>query len=60
MPIMLEHLNLLWFSSLNAAAGLHGWRLGMALFIAERLILLVPIGLALLWMSGDAAGARLP
>jgi undecaprenyl-diphosphatase len=50
---MLEHLNLLWFSSLNAAAGLHGWRLELGLFLAERVILLVPVGLALLWMSGD-------
>jgi len=52
---MLEHLNLLWFSWLNAAAGQHGWRLELGLFIAERVILLVPIGLVLLWMSGDAA-----
>jgi undecaprenyl-diphosphatase len=52
---MLEHLNLLWFSWLNAAAGLHGWPLQLGLFIAERVILLVPLGLVLLWMSGDAA-----
>ena len=52
---MLEHWNLLWFSWLNAAAGLHGWPLQLGLFIAERVILLVPFGLVLLWMSGDAA-----
>jgi len=55
MPIMLEHLNLLCFSWLNAAAGLHGWPLALGLFTAERVILLVPLGLVLLWMSGDAA-----
>jgi undecaprenyl-diphosphatase len=39
----------------NANAGLHGWRLDLALFAAGWLILLVPIGLAGLWMSGDGA-----
>jgi undecaprenyl-diphosphatase len=39
----------------NANAGLHGWRLDLALFAAGWLILLVPIGLAGLWMSGDRA-----
>jgi undecaprenyl-diphosphatase len=53
--IMLEHLNLLWFSLLNADAGLHGWRLGIGLFAAKWLILIVPLGLAGLWMSGDNA-----
>jgi undecaprenyl-diphosphatase len=49
---MLEHLNLLWFSLLNADAGLHGWRLELGVFAAKWLILIVPIGLAGLWMSG--------
>jgi undecaprenyl-diphosphatase len=49
---MLENINLLWFSMINANAGLHGWRLELALFCAEWLILLVPIGLLGLWMSG--------
>jgi undecaprenyl-diphosphatase len=52
---MLENLNLLWFSLVNADAGLHGWRLRMALFAAQSLVLLVPIGLLGLWMSGQAA-----
>lgn len=52
---MLENLNLLWFSLLNADAGLHGWRLELAVFAAKWLILLVPIGLAGLWMNGQAA-----
>ena len=52
---MLENINLLWFSMINANAGLHGWRLDLALFAAGWLILLVPIGLAGLWMSGDGA-----
>jgi undecaprenyl-diphosphatase len=52
---MLEHINLLWFSMINADAGLHGWRLELALFCAEWLILLVPVGLLGLWMRGDGA-----
>jgi undecaprenyl-diphosphatase len=52
---MLENINLLWFSLINSNAGLHGWRLELALFAAEWLILLVPIGLTGLWMSGVGA-----
>lgn len=52
---MLENINLLWFSLINSNAGLHGWRLELALFCAEWLILLVPIGLLGLWMSGVGA-----
>jgi len=51
---MLEHLNLLWFSLLNADAGLHGWRLDLGVFAAKYLILVVPFGLAGLWMGGQA------
>jgi len=51
---MLEQLNLLWFSLLNADAGLHGWRLALGLFAANWVILLVPLGLAGLWMHGGA------
>jgi undecaprenyl-diphosphatase len=49
---MLEQLNLLVFSSINANAGLTGWRLSGALFAAEWLIMLVPLGMMMLWMSG--------
>jgi undecaprenyl-diphosphatase len=52
---MLDNLNLLWFSLINADAGLHGWRLDASIFAAKWLILLVPIGLAGLWMSGRAS-----
>jgi undecaprenyl-diphosphatase len=54
---MFEHLNLSLFLSLNADAGLAGWRLQAAVLAAEWLILLVPLILVLLWMSG-AAGQR--
>lgn len=49
---MLEQLNLALFSSINASAGLNGWRLSAALFAAEWLILIVPLGLTGLWLSG--------
>ncbi|CAH0255275.1 Putative undecaprenyl-diphosphatase YbjG [Massilia sp. Bi118] len=52
---MLENINQLWFAMLNANAGLQGWRLELALFCAEWLVLLVPIGLTGLWMSGAGA-----
>jgi undecaprenyl-diphosphatase len=51
---MFEQLNLYLFSSLNANAGLAGWRLSGALFAAERLILLVPFMLLVLWISGNS------
>jgi undecaprenyl-diphosphatase len=51
---MFEQLNLYLFSSLNASAGLEGWRLSGALFAAERLILLVPVILLILWISGNS------
>ena len=51
---MSDHLNLYLFSLLNASAGLHGWPLLAALFAAKWLILLAPLGLAALWVGGDA------
>ncbi|MFL6676215.1 MAG: phosphatase PAP2 family protein [Massilia sp.] len=51
---MLEQLNLLLFSSINAEAGLAGWRLQAGVFAAEWLIFLVPMVLVLLWISGEA------
>jgi undecaprenyl-diphosphatase len=50
---MLDHLNVLCFSLLNADAGLHGWRLALGVFAAKYLILLVPLGLAGLWIGGQ-------
>jgi undecaprenyl-diphosphatase len=50
---MLDHLNVLCFSLLNADAGLHGWRLALGMFAAKYLILLVPLGLAGLWIGGQ-------
>jgi undecaprenyl-diphosphatase len=49
---MFEHLNLYLFSILNAQAGLAGWRLSGAVLAAEWLILLVPVVLMLMWLSG--------
>jgi undecaprenyl-diphosphatase len=49
---MFEHLNLFLFSIVNAQQGLAGWRLSGAVFAAEWLIMLVPLMLTLLWMSG--------
>lgn len=51
---MFEQLNLYLFSALNAHAGLSGWRLTGALVAAEWLIMLVPLSLVLLWISGNA------
>jgi undecaprenyl-diphosphatase len=51
---MFEHLNLSLFSMLNADAGLAGWRLWGAVLAADWLILLVPVALMLLWLSGMA------
>jgi undecaprenyl-diphosphatase len=50
---MFEQLNLYLFSSINAQAGLTGFPLFGALFAAKWLIAIVPIALALLWMSGN-------
>ncbi|MDR7051142.1 undecaprenyl-diphosphatase [Duganella sp. 3397] len=53
----LRQLNLAWFSLMNAEAGLDGWQLAGALFAAERVILLAPAALVVLWLSGRR-GAR--
>jgi undecaprenyl-diphosphatase len=49
---MIEHVNLILFSVLNAHADLTGWQLLGAMFAAEWLIFLVPFSLVLLWASG--------
>ena len=54
---MFDQLNLFLFSLFNAAPGLAGWRLHGAVFAAEWVILIVPVGLVLMWTSG-AAGQR--
>jgi undecaprenyl-diphosphatase len=51
---MVDHLNLYLFSLINASAGLHGWSLLAALVAAKWLILLAPLGLAALWVGGEA------
>jgi len=53
----LHQLNLVWFAAINADAGLNGWQLAGALFAAERLILLAPLALVVLWLTGRR-GAR--
>jgi len=50
---MFEHINQILFSSLNAEAGLAGWRLLGAVFAAEWLIFVVPLTLVLLWTGGS-------
>jgi undecaprenyl-diphosphatase len=52
---MFEQLNLYLFSAINAHAGLAGWPLSAAVFAAKGLILLVPLFLLLLWITGNAA-----
>ena len=54
---MFDQLNLLLFTLFNAAPGLAGWRLHGAVFAAEWVILIVPVGLVLMWTNG-AAGQR--
>jgi undecaprenyl-diphosphatase len=56
---MFEHLNLFLFSILNAHAGLAGWRLAGAVLAAEWLILLVPVVLMLMWITGAPAYRQL-
>jgi undecaprenyl-diphosphatase len=51
---MFENLNLYLFSIFNAHAGLAGWRLSASVFAAEWLILLVPVVLMFMWLSGIA------
>ena len=53
----LRELNLSWFAAINANAGLDGWQLAGALFAAERVILLAPLALVVLWLTGRR-GAR--
>jgi undecaprenyl-diphosphatase len=54
----MEHLNLYLFSIFNGRADLGGWRLWGAVFAAEWLILLVPVLLMVLWVSGVAANRQ--
>jgi undecaprenyl-diphosphatase len=51
---MFDQLNHFLFSLFNAAPGLAGWHLHGAIFAAEWLILIVPIGLVLMWTSATA------
>jgi len=52
---MFDQLNLYLFSLINSAPGLDGWRLHGAVFAAEWLIMILPLGLMLMWMNGDTA-----
>ena len=54
---MFDALNHSLFSLINAAPGLSGWQLHGALFAAEWLIMIVPLGLVLMWTNG-APGQR--
>lgn len=54
---MFDQFNQFLFSLFNAAPGLSGWRLQGALFAAEWIVLVVPVGLVLMWTQG-APGQR--
>lgn len=51
---MFDALNHSLFSLINAAPGLSGWQLHGAIFAAEWLIMIVPLGLVLMWTNGAA------
>jgi undecaprenyl-diphosphatase len=57
IPAMFDYLNQSLFAMFNAAPGLSGWRLHGAIFAAEWVIMLVPLGLVLMWTNG-APGQR--
>lgn len=50
---MFEHYNHLLFLMINAAPGLHGWHLALAVDAAEWLVFAIPVVLLLLWFSGN-------
>jgi len=52
---MFDQLNQYLFAMINAGPGLDGWQLQGALFGAEWLIMILPLGLVLMWMGGDTA-----
>jgi undecaprenyl-diphosphatase len=54
---MFDQFNQFLFSLFNAAPGLSGWRLQLAVFAAEWVVLIVPVGLVLMWING-APGQR--
>lgn len=54
---MFDYLNHSLFALFNAAPGLAGWRLHGAIFAAEWVIMIVPLGLVLMWTNG-VAGQR--
>jgi undecaprenyl-diphosphatase len=54
---MFDYLNQSLFALFNAAPGLSGWRLQGAIFAAEWVIIVVPLGLVLMWTNG-APGQR--
>ena len=49
---MFDQLNQYLFAIFNSSPGLEGWRLHGAIFAAEWLIMIVPLGLVLMWMNG--------
>jgi undecaprenyl-diphosphatase len=48
---MFDQFNQFLFSLFNAAPGLSGWRLQLAIFAAEWVVLIVPAGLVLMWIN---------
>jgi undecaprenyl-diphosphatase len=49
----LEALNQTLFLTINATQATPHWQIGVASFVADYLIYLVPVVLAVLWLSGD-------
>lgn len=49
---MFDQLNQYLFAIFNSSPGLDGWRLHGAIFAAEWLIMIVPLGLVLMWING--------
>lgn len=51
--INMEHLNLIWFNKINAAANLHGFSLWTSVFLAKYLVILTVLWLFGLWLWGN-------
>lgn len=48
----MEQLNLSWFNAINAGSNLHGYQLGLSIFLAKYLVYVVILCLLGLWLWG--------
>ncbi|RMW99909.1 phosphatase PAP2 family protein [Legionella jordanis] len=48
----MEHLNLIWYTKINAGINLHGYSLWISIFFAKYLVLLIVLWLLGLWFWG--------